>query len=133
MGRPAVEAPAEALLGPIFTLVGLTFAALVLAAVVRNVAVARGRASVRYYETYREGAPEGGIERPAKTYDNLLQIPTLFYLVCVLMIVTGRCDSTQVALAWLFVGTPALSTRSSTLLVTSLLTVLLPFCRACSP
>ena len=57
---------------------------------VRNVAVARGRASVRYYETYREGAPDGWIERPAKTYDNLLQIPTLFYLVCVLMIVTGR-------------------------------------------
>lgn len=103
--RPTVEAPPRALLAPVLTLVGLTFAVLIFTAVVRNVAVAMGRASIRYYETYREGAPGGWIERPAKTYDNLLQLPMLFYLVCVLGIVTGWSDGTQVALAWLFVAT----------------------------
>jgi hypothetical protein len=33
---------------------------------------------------------------------NLLEVPVLFYLVCVLMLVTGRVDSTQVTLAWVF-------------------------------
>jgi hypothetical protein len=93
------------LLPPIFALVTLTAVVLGVAAVVRNVAVIRGVSSVRFYETYSEERPAEWVERPAKTFDNLFQVPMLFYIVCLLMMVTDEVDSIQVALAWLFVAT----------------------------
>jgi hypothetical protein len=35
---------------------------------------------------------------------NLLEVPVLFYLVCVLMIVTGDFDPIQLTLAWVYVA-----------------------------
>ena len=72
---------------------------------IRNVAIIRGTASMRYYETYGEERPAEWIERPAKTFNNLLQVPMLFFVVCLLMMVTEEIDSIQVRLAWLFVAT----------------------------
>ena len=48
-----------------------------------------------------------GIERPARTFNNLMQLPVLFYLVCILMMVTNTLDRAQLALAWVFVATRA--------------------------
>ncbi len=94
------------LLPPVFALVTLTVVVLVMAAVIRNVSVIRGKVSMRYYETYGgEDFPAEWIERPARTFDNLLQVPMLFYVVCLLMMVLEEIDSIQVNLAWLFVGT----------------------------
>ena len=92
------------LLQPIFVLVGLTAVVLAIAAVVRNLSIIRGSASMRYYETYADDRPAEWIERPAMTFNNLFQVPLLFYVVCVLMLVTDEIDSVQVTLAWLFVG-----------------------------
>ena len=93
-------------LPPIFVLVILTVVVLVLAAVIRNASVILGKVSIRYYETYKgEDFPAEWIERPARTFDNLLQVPMLFYVVCLLMMVLEEIDSIQVNLAWLFVGT----------------------------
>ena len=59
-----------------------------------------------YYETYGDDDyPAEWIERPARTFDNLLQVPMLFYVVCLLMMVVDEIDSVQVTLAWLFVAT----------------------------
>jgi hypothetical protein len=33
---------------------------------------------------------------------NLLELPVLFHVVCLLMLTTGRSDSVQVPLAWVF-------------------------------
>ena len=96
------------MLPPIFVLVGLTFLVLGLAAVLRNVAVMRGAVSMSYYETYTGDPPPEALERPARTYGNLLQLPILFYLLCVLMMIGDATDSVQVALAWLFVITRGL-------------------------
>lgn len=93
-----------ALIPPIATLVALTFIVLVLTAVVRNLAVFRGTASVRYYLDYVSDPPGERIERPARTFNNLLQLPMLFYAACALMLASGIIDSIQVTLAWLFVG-----------------------------
>lgn len=72
--------------------------------VYRNVAVARGQAQVGYYKGYSGEVPPEWIERPARTFANLLEVPVLFYLASVLMLQTGTWDGTQVALAWLFVA-----------------------------
>ena len=104
-GTPTPVAGSLALLQPIFALVVLTTVVLVIAAVIRNLALIRGTASIRYYQTYGEELPAEWIERPAKTFNNLLQVPILFYVVCLLMLVTEEIDSIQVTLAWLFVAT----------------------------
>ncbi|HLK36799.1 MAG TPA: MAPEG family protein [Polyangiaceae bacterium] len=95
----------KALVQPIVALAALTGLVLIGTAVARNAAVLVGKVSMRYYRTYAAGAPPEWIERPARTYMNLLELPVLFYVVCILMIATGRVDTAQVELAWLFVAT----------------------------
>lgn len=92
------------LIPPVVSLVALTFAVLVLTAVVRNLAVFRGTASARYYRDYVSDAPAEKLERPARAFNNLLQMPVLFYAACALMIARGNVDAVQVTLAWLFVA-----------------------------
>lgn len=94
-----------ALLGPVVALVVLTAIVGVMMLVYRNVAVIRGAASLRYFRGYADDKPAEWIERPARTYMNLLELPVLFYVVCLLMLSTGRFDAVQVSLAWLFVVT----------------------------
>ena len=94
----------ETLLQPVFGLVALTALVWMTMVVVRNLAVARGVASIRFYRAYVTDAPPEWVERPARAFMNLLEVPILFYLVCVLMLVTGKWDAAQVALAWAFVA-----------------------------
>lgn len=107
--EPPVPAQGQALLEPVFALVGLTVIVWFLMVGFRNVAVIRGLASVRYYRGYKASeAPAEIIERPARAFNNLLEVPTLFYAVCSLMIASGTYDSTQVTLAWIFVAVRAI-------------------------
>jgi hypothetical protein len=93
------------LTSPIIALAALTAIAWVLMFVFRNVAVALGKASIRYYQRYDSAdAPPEWIERPARAFMNLLEVPILFYLVCVLMLVTGGFDPVQLTLAWVYVA-----------------------------
>jgi hypothetical protein len=92
------------LIQPIIALVGLTALVWLLMFAYRNVAVARRIASLRYYKTYSTDLPPEWVERPARAFMNLLEVPLLFYVACVLMLQTGRWDSVQLSLAWLFVA-----------------------------
>ncbi len=96
--------PPGALIPPVVVLVALTGLMLLITAVVRNLAVFHGDASVRYYRDYITEAPDERIERPARTFNNLFQVPMLFYVACALMIATDQIDRTQVVLAWLYVA-----------------------------
>ncbi len=102
-GADAVAVDGRALLPPLFVLVGLTTVVWLAMLVVRNASVALGKATVEYYRTYGGNAPPDWIERPARTFMNLLEVPILFYVACVLMLVTHYCDEGQIRLAWLFV------------------------------
>lgn len=100
--------PAEGLIRPMvaqFWLTALVWLAMV---VTRNAALIRGTASVRYYVGYQANPPDERVERPARTFNNLMQVPTLFYVVCLLMLVTQHVDAAQLTLAWAFVGLRAL-------------------------
>jgi len=96
---------AAALLQPVVALVVLTAIVLLMTVVYRNVALIRGTASGRYFKTFTADVPAEWVERPTRTYMNLLELPVLFYVVCLLMLTTGRFDSVQVSLAWVFVIT----------------------------
>jgi hypothetical protein len=100
----ATEQTPRLLVQPILALFALTAIVWLLMFVYRNVAVARGIAAIGYYRAYADGAPPEWVERPARTFMNLLEVPVLFYVVCILMLQTGVWDGVQVALAWLFVA-----------------------------
>src|SRR6266852_4195081 len=93
------------LIQPVVALVVLTAIVGLMMVVYRNVALIRGAASGRYFRTFTADVPAEWVERPTRTYMNLLELPILFYVVCLLMLTTGRFDSVQVSLAWLFVIT----------------------------
>jgi hypothetical protein len=76
--------------------------------VVRNSSVMRGLVAVDYYVAYTSAPPAEWIERTARAFNNLMQVPTLFYVVCTLMLVTRTLDQTQLAYAWIFVAMRAL-------------------------
>jgi hypothetical protein len=71
--------------------------------VFRNGAIIRGYISGAYYADYRSDVPPDWIERPARTFNNLMQVPTLFYVVCLALMVTERVDRAALCLAWIFV------------------------------
>jgi hypothetical protein len=93
------------LIPPIASLAALTGVVWVLMVVVRNVTILRGITQAGYYVNYLDDPPPEWVERPARLFNNLFQAPVLFYLVCVLMMLTGRVDESQIALAWVYVAT----------------------------
>jgi hypothetical protein len=95
------------LLGPISALALVTGVVWLTMVIARTTALRRGIASMRYYRAYTASVPPEWVERPARAFANLFEVPVLFYLVCLLMLQTGTADSTQVALAWLFVAARA--------------------------
>lgn len=102
---PVGNIQAAPLIEPVIALVALTAIVALLMVLYRTVAFIRGMATERYFRTFTSDQPTELIERPARTYMNLLELPTLFYLVCMLMLTTARFDSVQISLAWLFVLT----------------------------
>jgi hypothetical protein len=105
---PSVDVAPEALIRPLVALVALTGAVGLAMVFSRNIAVLLGRASVQYFADYKSDAPDERIERPARAFNNLMQVPILFYVACILMLVTRRADHTQLTIAWTFVVLRAL-------------------------
>lgn len=93
----------QALIRPVVALVSLTALVWCLMVARRNLAVIRGNVAVRYFQAYTSDAPAEWVERPARAYMNLLELPVLFYVACALMLATGKFDGVQIALAWVFV------------------------------
>jgi hypothetical protein len=94
---------ADTLLGPILALALLIALVWIVMGVFRNYAILKGIITGNYYRRFDVDAPPDWVERPARTFNNLMQVPQLFYLVCVLMLITQRVDAAQLALAWAFV------------------------------
>jgi hypothetical protein len=101
----SAQAATAALIQPVVALVILTGIVSVLMVIFRNFALIRLNTTVRYFQTYDRDKPSEWVERPTRTYMNLLELPILFYVVCALMLDTGRFDYAQTSLAWLFVMT----------------------------
>jgi hypothetical protein len=99
-----VAADARAVIAPMASLVALTGVVWLAMVLVRNLTVMRGITSARYFIDYASAKPADWVERPARTFNNLLQLPMLFYVVCLAILITHECDRAQLLLAWLFVA-----------------------------
>ena len=92
------------ILFPVVALATLTFAVLLLVPVRRFQAGARGEVSsadFRFGESER--VPEAA-RLANRNLMNLLELPVLFYVVCLMYFVTDRVDATARDLAWVYVG-----------------------------
>lgn len=107
-GAPHGAVDPRELLPALFAMVVLTAAVWFLMLLARNISVAIGKVAMGYYRNYRDDAPPEWIERPARTFMNLLEVPVLFYVAILLMLVTRECDRAQVLLAGAFVALRAL-------------------------
>lgn len=92
--------PNDAILQPMAALAFLTFAVLLLIPTARFIAAARGRVK-RHDFRYGESANvPGEVALPNRNYMNLLEVPMLFYVLCLTLYVTERVDERFVQLAW---------------------------------
>jgi hypothetical protein len=98
------------LVGPMLAMFALTATVWLLMALFRNGAVLYGAASVKYFHDYKTEPPDEWIERPARTFNNLMQVPALFYITALLMMIFPWVDRAQINLAWIFVATRVLHT-----------------------
>ncbi len=91
------------ILWPVAAMAALTFVVLNLMPFARVIAVRSGKAKVsdfRYGET--ETVPQ--IARLInRNYMNLLELPVLFYVVCLILFIDNAVTQTTLILAWLFV------------------------------
>lgn len=105
---PPAPADTRMLVRPMLAMFALTAAVWLLMVLFRNGAVMRGIVSIKYFHDYKSEIPDEWIERPGGTFNNLMQAPSLFYVITLLMMTTPWVDRVQIFLAWIFVGTRVL-------------------------
>jgi len=90
--------------GPVFALVLLTFYVTPRVALARIKAAKEGRVNPMYYKANQ------GFEQPQEVavlgrhYNNLLEMPILFYLWSIIVFVTGSTSDTMLVFGWVYVG-----------------------------
>lgn len=96
--------PQDAIFMPMGALALLTFVVLTLIPLRRFRAVFGGRAAPADFKYGESARVPGDVSIPNRNYMNLLEMPLLFYVVCLMLYVTGRVDQAFVTLAWGYVG-----------------------------
>src|SRR5690606_1690615 len=90
---------------PMFAMVLLTFAVVLYLVILRFNAVRQRRVPISYFRLN-----SGPVEPPARAvaasnhYNNLFQMPLLFYVTCLLAMVMNLQGPLLVMIAWIFVG-----------------------------
>lgn len=103
----ALEPGSLRLVAPVLALGLFTFGVLFLLGVVRVRSVQTGEYPLRYFELMQ--TPEGmrlsaRVEAFSRNVVNLFEVPTLFYALVPLLLLTGLWDDASVALLWVFVA-----------------------------
>jgi hypothetical protein len=102
--RPPAAAGVRELVAPMLAMFALTGAVWLLMVLFRNGAVMSGVASIEYFRDYQSQPLDEWIERPARAFNNLMQVPVLFYILALLMMTIPWVDRAQIDLAWIFVA-----------------------------
>src|SRR3954462_15924164 len=79
-----------------------TFAVLLLIPIARFRAGARGEVNAGDFRFGESARVPGAVSLPNRNFMNLLELPMLFYVVCIALYVTPGVDSHTLALAWLY-------------------------------
>ena len=93
-----------AILYPTFALACWTLAVLMLIPVVRVRSALKREVRPDDFKLGESAAVPPHVSIPNRNYMNLLELPMLFYVVCLLLYVTGGASTLTIALAWSYVG-----------------------------
>jgi hypothetical protein len=89
---------------PMVALAFWTFVILTLVPMRRVQAVNKGKVSVKEFKHGESAKVPGDVSIPNRNYMNLLELPLLFYVVCLMFFVTNWVDKWALYLAWGFVA-----------------------------
>jgi hypothetical protein len=96
------------ILFPMVGLAALTFAVLLLIPFARFRAAARGQVTAADFRYGESANVPGDVSLPNRNLMNLLELPLLFYVVCLAFYVTATVDVRSVYVAWAYVALRAL-------------------------
>ena len=89
---------------PVFALAGLTFAILLLIPYKRIKAVVLKQLVADDFKFGESENVPPSVSLPNQNYINLLELPVLFYVVCLVLYVTKSVDAVAIYMAWIYVG-----------------------------
>ena len=92
-----------AMLYPMFALAAWTLLVLLLIPVARTRAGRRREIVIDDFKYGESATVPPRVVLPNRNYMNLLELPMLFYVVCVVLYVTAGASTATIALAWAFV------------------------------
>jgi hypothetical protein len=93
-----------AILYPMVALAALTFVVLLLIPIARFRAGFRGQVKVKDFRYGESANVPGEVSLPNRNLMNLLEMPVLFYVVCIAFYVTRTADAAAVYGAWAYVA-----------------------------
>lgn len=93
-----------AVLYPAFALASWTFIVLMLIPFYRIRAGQRREIRTEDFKYGESATVPGYVSIPNRNYMNLLELPILFYIVCILFFITGNVSSMAITLAWVYVA-----------------------------
>jgi len=94
----------DAIFAPMGALVALTFLVLLLIPFRRFPAGFAGQITGDDFKFGESARVPGHLALPNRNYMNLLELPVLFYAVCLALYVTGTVAAVPLVLAWTYVG-----------------------------
>ena len=96
--------PQDQIFLPMGALALLTFLVLTAIPLRRFRSAFAGETGAADYKFGESAKVPGHVSIPNRNYMNLLEMPVLFYVVCLMLHQTGRVDATFLTLAWVYVG-----------------------------
>jgi hypothetical protein len=93
-----------AILWPMCALAALTFVVLLVIPYQRFTAAFAGKVKAEDFRFGEATQVPAQVSVPNRNYMNLLEIPVLFYVVCLTLFAARFVDSLDVTLAWIYVG-----------------------------
>lgn len=93
-----------AILWPVLGLIAWTFLVLVQVPIRRFRAYFAGRVVASDFRFGESGNVPADVGLPNRVFMNLVEVPILFYVVCILFLVTNNVTLVGVSFAWLYFG-----------------------------
>ncbi|RDH86485.1 MAG: hypothetical protein DIZ77_09040 [endosymbiont of Seepiophila jonesi] len=95
---------------PLMAMAALTFGVGILMIRLRFLAVRRGEINPRHFLLNRGSKVPDYLAQVEQNYQNLLELPLLFYTISILLFLTNKVDLIYLSLAWSYVGMRLLHT-----------------------
>ena len=92
------------ILYPVFCLVTLTFIMISATGITRLLSVRRRQVNPKYYVLMSGDTPPDYVQKVGRNMANLLEVPVLFYLLAILVVLFEIHNQLLVDLAWLYVA-----------------------------